>query len=63
MLLCADERADKERVSKLIERIEGLRAVDCGRLEMARILEQLTALMISINVRHKTRAGIRITGL
>jgi hypothetical protein len=30
---------------------------------MARILEQLTALLISINVRHKARAGIKITGL
>ena len=30
---------------------------------MARLTEQLTALMISVNVRHKTRAGIRITGL
>lgn len=63
VLLCGDKRDDKERVSQLIGRIEGLRAVDCGRLEMARILEQLTALIISINVRNKARAGIRITGL
>jgi hypothetical protein len=30
---------------------------------MARIVEQFTALLISINVRHKVRAGIKITGL
>jgi hypothetical protein len=30
---------------------------------MARIVEQLTPLIISINVRNKVRAGIRITGL
>jgi hypothetical protein len=30
---------------------------------MARITEQLTALMISVNIRYKTRSGIRITGL
>jgi 8-hydroxy-5-deazaflavin:NADPH oxidoreductase len=30
---------------------------------MARIVEQFTPLLISINVRHKTRAGIKITGL
>ena len=47
----------------LVERIEGLRPVDCGPLEMARIVEQLTPLIISINVRHKVRAGIKITGL
>ena len=30
---------------------------------MARITEALTPLLISINVRHKTHAGIKITGL
>ena len=49
--------------SALIDRIEGLRGVDAGRLEMARIVESLTALLISINVRHKTHAGIKITGV
>ena len=47
----------------LIDRIDGLRCVDAGRLEMARIVESLTALLISINVRHKTHAGIKITGV
>ena len=62
-LVCGDRREDKARIKELVERIPGLRAVDCGPLEMARIVEQLTPLIISINVRHKTRAGIRITGL
>lgn len=63
VLICGDRRADKERVAQLIEAIPGLRAVDCGPLELARIVEQFTALMISINVRHRARAGIKITGL
>jgi NADPH-dependent F420 reductase len=63
VLLCGDRRADKARVAELLEQIPGLRAVDAGRLEMARIVEQLTALLISINVRYKTRAGMKITGL
>lgn len=63
VLVCGDSRADKRRAAQLLQRIEGLRCVDCGRLEMARIAESLTALMISINARHKTHAGIRITGL
>ena len=63
VLVCGDRREDKQAVIELIERIDGLRAIDAGRLEMARITEQLTALLISINVRHKTHAGIRITGL
>ena len=63
VLLAGDRRADKRRAAALLDGIDGLRCVDCGRLEMARITEQLTALMISVNVRYKTRAGIRITGL
>ena len=63
VLVCGDKRADKERVAELVGHIDGLRAVDCGPLEMARIVEGLTPLLISINVRNKTRAGIRITGL
>ena len=63
VLMCGESREDKATLAELIDAIEGLRAVDCGPLEMARIVEGLTALIISINVRHKTRAGIRITGL
>ncbi len=61
--MCADDRSDKAQFKELVERIPGLRAIDCGKLEMARIVEGLTPLLISINVRHKTRAGIRITGV
>ena len=53
----------REVVAELVRSIEGLRPVDCGPLEMARIVEQLTPLIISINVRHKVRAGIKIAGL
>jgi 8-hydroxy-5-deazaflavin:NADPH oxidoreductase len=63
VLICGDRREDKAELAGLIERIDGLRPVDCGRLEMARITEQLTALIISINARNKVAAGIKITGL
>jgi NADPH-dependent F420 reductase len=63
VLVCGDRREDKERVMGLIDLIDGLRCVDAGRLEMARIVESLTALLISINARHKTRAGIKIIGV
>jgi 8-hydroxy-5-deazaflavin:NADPH oxidoreductase len=63
VLVCGDSREDKARVIGLIGRIEGLRGIDAGRLEMARITESLTALLISINVRHKAHAGIKITGV
>jgi NADPH-dependent F420 reductase len=63
VLLVGDRRADKQRVAALLDVVPGLRCVDAGRLEMARITESLTALLISLNVRHRAHAGIRITGL
>ncbi len=63
VLICGDKRADKRRVAALVDAIDGLRSVDCGRLEMARIVESTTALLISVNARYKTHAGIKLTGL
>jgi NADPH-dependent F420 reductase len=63
VLVCGDKKVDKDRVIELVGRIDGLRAVNAGALETARIVETLTPLLISINVRNKVRAGIRITGL
>jgi len=63
VLLCGDARSDKREAALLIERIEGLRCVDCGRLEMSRTAESLTALLISVNARYKVHAGIRLSGL
>ena len=62
-LLAGDDRAAKARVAELIGLIPGLRPIDAGRLEMARITEQLTALTIGINIRHKATAGLKVTGL
>jgi hypothetical protein len=63
VLVCGDRKADKARVARLIELIPGLRAVNAGALEMARIVEQLTPMLISVNTRYKAHAGIRLTGL
>ena len=61
--MCGDRRADKRRAAALIERIDGLRCVDCGKLEMARTTEALTALLIAVNARYKVHAGVRLTSL
>jgi NADPH-dependent F420 reductase len=63
VLICGERKADKARVAGLIEEVTGLRAVNAGALEMARIVEQLTPMLISINSRYKTHAGVRVTGL
>jgi NADPH-dependent F420 reductase len=63
VLICGDRKADKARVAAVIDLIDGLRAVNAGPLDQAKIVEPLTALLIGINSRYKTHAGIKITGL
>ena len=63
VLITGDDKAAKRQVAELIRRIPGLRPIDAGKLEMARITEQLTALTIGINIRHNATAGWRLVGL
>lgn len=54
----------KKTVMELAEKIPGVRGIDCGNLENARIVEKITPLLINLNIKNKVRlAGIRITGL
>ena len=62
VFVMGDDLEAKRIVGSLIEAIPGMRWVDCGGLQMARIAETLTALLISVNSRYKTDAGFRITG-
>ena len=61
--IAGDKKDAKRAVAELIAQIPGLRPIDCGRLEMARVIEGLTPLLISVNGRHKTHAGIKFVGL
>jgi 8-hydroxy-5-deazaflavin:NADPH oxidoreductase len=64
VIVCSDDDGARRVVSDLAEKIPGVRAIDGGKLENARIVEQMTALLITLNLRHKVHsAGIRITGL
>jgi NADPH-dependent F420 reductase len=63
VLIAGDSKEPKRRVAELIEHIPGLRTVNAGALESARFIEALTPLLISVNIRNKTHAGIKVTGL
>jgi NADPH-dependent F420 reductase len=63
VLLCGDEAKAKAAIGELVERIPDLRWVDAGRLAMARIVERLTAVMVSVNRTYGIRgAGVAVTG-
>jgi NADPH-dependent F420 reductase len=63
VIVCSDDPAAIQVGRDLAAKIPGVRALDGGKLENARILEQITALLIGLNIRHKGHTGIRITGL
>jgi NADPH-dependent F420 reductase len=62
-LVAGDDADAKAMIGSLVDGVEGMRWVDIGGLQMARIAEQLTPLLISINVRYKVHdAGFRVSG-
>jgi NADPH-dependent F420 reductase len=63
VIVCSDDANAAQLTRALAAKIPGVRAIDGGKLENARTLEQITALLIGLNIRHKGHAGIRITGL
>ncbi len=63
VIVCSDDPDAAQLTRDLAAKIPGVRAINGGKLENARIVEQITALLIGLNIRHKGHAGIRITGL
>ena len=64
VLITGDSREARAAVSTLVAKIPGARAVDLGPLDNSRYAEQLAALLITLNLRHRVSAsGIRFTGL
>ncbi len=63
VIVCSDDKQAAQRIRQLARKIPGVRALDGGKLENARIVEQITALLIGFNIRHKGHSGLRITGL
>ncbi len=63
VIVCSDDPNATQVAMELAAKIADVRAIDGGKLENARIVEQITALLIGLNIRHKGHGGIRITGL
>jgi NADPH-dependent F420 reductase len=63
VLLCGADTEAKAKVGALVEGIPDLRWIDAGDLSMARIIEPLTALMVSVNRKYKLKdTGVALTG-
>ncbi|MFJ4844398.1 NADPH-dependent F420 reductase [Streptomyces sp. NPDC088733] len=63
VLVCGDDQAAKDRVVDLAATITGRPGIEAGPLRNARQLEPLTAVLIGINRRYKTRSGLAVSGI
>lgn len=63
VLVCGDDVEAKRLVQNLATAVTGKPGIDAGSLRLARQLEPLTAVLISMNQRYKTRSGVAITGV
>lgn len=63
VLVCSDDQAAADAAAGLIELVPGLRALHVGGMSCAGPVEAFTAVLLQLNVRNKTRVGLRFTGL
>jgi NADPH-dependent F420 reductase len=63
VLVCGDDADAKAVAIELARPVTSRDGVDAGALRLARQLEPLTAVLISINKRYKTRSGIAVSGV
>jgi len=61
--VCGDDADAKALALELAQKLVHGRAIDAGPLRSARALEAMTGVLISINKRYKTHAGLRVTGV
>ena len=63
-LIAGDDKESKEVAAEIINKIPGVKTIDCGILEKARIIEKITPLLIGLNIKYKSHyGGLRITGI
>jgi len=63
VLICSDHEQAYEATARLVDLIPGLRPLNAGSLSNAAPIEAITAVLLQLNVRYKTRAALRLTGI
>lgn len=63
VLICGDDPDAVSQVSEIVSKIPGCRPLDAGELSNATAIEAFTAVLLQLNVRYKTRAGVKFTGI
>jgi 8-hydroxy-5-deazaflavin:NADPH oxidoreductase len=62
VMVCSDHAEATWVTVALIDRIEGLRGIDAGSLAQAAPIEAFTAVLITVNIRHKVHTAVQLAG-
>lgn len=63
ILVCSDHPSATEETSALVAAMPNMRPLDAGPLSTAAPIESFTAVLLQLNTRYKTRAGVKLTGI
>jgi predicted dinucleotide-binding enzyme len=63
VLVCSDHPEATRSAVTLFASIPGLRPLDAGSLAQAGAIEAFTAVLVTVNIRHKAHSSLRLTGL
>lgn len=59
VVICGDDEDAKEVITKLTEEMKNLRVLDAGPLEVSPMIEAITPLIVSLNVRLKKHFSVK----
>jgi len=63
VIVCSDDVEARRQVVAMAGELPGVRALSGGRLAAARYVEEVTALLITVNRIYKVHSGFRLTGI
>jgi NADPH-dependent F420 reductase len=63
VLICSDHTSATEATIDIVSKIPDLRPLDAGELSNAAPIEAFAAVLLQLNIRYKTRAAVRFTGI
>jgi len=63
VLVCSDHAAAMVATIALVDRLPGCRGIDAGTLSAAGAIEAFTSVLVGVNIRRRSHASIRLTGL
>jgi NADPH-dependent F420 reductase len=63
VLICSDHKSATRTTAEIVAEMPDMRPLDAGELSNAAPIEAFAAVLLQLNVRYKTRAAVKFTGI